>query len=110
MVCCLFCNFAGLFDFGCCSLAQEMSFVNHSSTNRTCPISGSGLSPALLPFQPLFTECSCSDYFLAPTLFSGVFSVSCPLCRVLVFSLLFIVQEFFFAGGVGKSAQGIMLV
>jgi hypothetical protein len=28
MVCCLFFNFAALFDFGCCSLAKEMSFVD----------------------------------------------------------------------------------
>jgi hypothetical protein len=28
MVCGLFFNLAGQFDFGCCSLAQEMSFVD----------------------------------------------------------------------------------
>jgi hypothetical protein len=27
MVCCLFFSFVGQFGFGCCSLAQEMSFV-----------------------------------------------------------------------------------
>jgi hypothetical protein len=31
MVCCLFFNFAELFDFGWCSLAQEMSFVSTSA-------------------------------------------------------------------------------
>jgi hypothetical protein len=44
MVRCLFFNFAELFDFGCCSLAQEMSFVVHYLL-ITCLLS------AFLPFQ-----------------------------------------------------------
>jgi hypothetical protein len=54
---------------------------------------------ALLPFQPLFSESSHGDQFLAPLPFSGVLSASYPLCCVLVFSLLFIQFFFFFAGG-----------
>jgi hypothetical protein len=46
MACWLF-NFAVSFDFGYCSLAQGMSFVDHA----TCCILGSSLSPAYcLPF------------------------------------------------------------
>jgi hypothetical protein len=51
MICCLFFKFAEPFDFGCCSLAQEMSFVvcylpYFSQWLFTCPLS------AFLPFQP----------------------------------------------------------
>jgi hypothetical protein len=51
MVHCLFFNFAEPFDFRCCLLAQEMSFVVHylpcfRQWLITCPLS------ALLPFQP----------------------------------------------------------
>jgi hypothetical protein len=47
-------------DFGCCSLAQEMSVVDHyllyfRQQLITCLLS------ALLPFQTLFTESSCGD-------------------------------------------------
>jgi hypothetical protein len=57
----------------------------------TCQVS------VLLPFQPLFAESSCRDQLLAPPHFSGVLTAFCPLCCVLVFSPLFIVQ--FFCGG-----------
>jgi hypothetical protein len=40
LVCWLFFHFAMLFDFGCCSLAQDMSFVHHY-----LPYFSSGLSP-----------------------------------------------------------------
>jgi hypothetical protein len=54
MVCCLFFNFAEPFDFGCCSLAQEMSFVVHYLPYfRQWLITG--LLWAFLAFQPLFT-------------------------------------------------------
>jgi hypothetical protein len=51
MVRCLFYNFAELFDFGCCSLAQEMSFVDcyllyFRQWLIPCLLS------AFLPFQP----------------------------------------------------------
>jgi hypothetical protein len=89
MVCWLFFNFAKLFDFGCCSLAQEMSFVDcclpyFRQQLITCPLS------ALLPFQALFTESLCGDQLLAPPPFSSELSASCLLCCMLVFCLLFI--------------------
>jgi hypothetical protein len=60
MVCCLFFNFAVSFDFGCCSLAQEMSFVDcylpyFRLQLVTC------LLLALLLFQLLFTESLSGD-------------------------------------------------
>jgi hypothetical protein len=107
-VCCdgsLFFNFAGPFDFGCCSLVQEMSFV-------VC----------YLPyFRQLITTCcwpSCLSSIgllivrteiislLFPLLWCA-FSV-CPFCCVLVFSSLFIVQLFFVCGG--SVCPGAMLV
>jgi hypothetical protein len=48
------------------------------------------LLSALLPFQPLFTESSCSDRLLALPPFSSALTAPCPLCCVLVFSSLFI--------------------
>jgi hypothetical protein len=61
----------------------------------TCPMS------AILPFQPLFTKSSLGDELLVPAPFSGALSPSHPLCCVLIFSSLFIVQfcfVFIFAG------------
>jgi hypothetical protein len=55
MVCLLFFNFAVLFDFGCCSLAQKMSFVDCYLLYFRQQVITSPLL-ALLPFQPLFTE------------------------------------------------------
>jgi hypothetical protein len=93
MVCCLLFNFAKLFDFGCCSLTQEMSFVDHYLPYfRQWLITHPLL--ACLPFQPLFTESSCGDQLLALPPFSSVLSASCPLCCVLVFSSLITVQFF----------------
>jgi hypothetical protein len=52
MVCCLFFNFVELFDFWCCSLAQEMSFVVHY-----LPCFRQWLITCLLSaFLPLFTD------------------------------------------------------
>jgi hypothetical protein len=104
----LFFNFALLFDFGCWSLAQEMNFEDcylpyFMQWLITLPLL------ALLPFQPLFTESSHGDRLITPPPFSGVLSATLPLCCVLVFSSLFIVQFFFFAGS-SQSAQGPMLV
>jgi hypothetical protein len=56
---------------------------------------------ALLPFQCLLTESLHGDQLLATPLFSGVISVSSPLCCV---------QFFFFFAGDGQSAQGAMLI
>jgi hypothetical protein len=52
----LFFNFATSFAFGCCSLAQEMSFVDHYLPYFRQHLITSPLS-AVLSFQPLFTEC-----------------------------------------------------
>jgi hypothetical protein len=50
---------------------------------------------ALLPFQLLFTQSLCWDQLHAPSLFSSSLSATLPFCCVLVFSSLFIVQDFF---------------
>jgi hypothetical protein len=99
IVCWLFFHFAMSFDFGCCSLVQEMSFVDHYLSYFrqwliTLPLS------ALLPFQPLFTERSHGDQLLdPPPLLQCTCSKYAPL--LCVFSSLFIVQ--FFWGGFGGS-------
>jgi hypothetical protein len=49
MVCWLFFNFAVSFDFGCCSLTQEMSFVDHYLPYFRKHLI-TGLLLALLPF------------------------------------------------------------
>jgi hypothetical protein len=90
MVCWLFFNFAAVIWLGCCSLAQEMSFVDHYLLYFRKQLITGTLS-ALLPFQPLFTESSHRDQLLALSPFS---SALCPLYCVLVFSSLFIVQFF----------------
>jgi hypothetical protein len=65
-----------------CSLAQEMSFVDHFLPYFRQRLITGPLS-ALLPFQPLLTESSCRDQLLALPTFSGVLSASClPLLRV----------------------------
>jgi hypothetical protein len=113
MVCCLFYNFSQPFDFGCCSLAQEISFVD-------CYLSysGSGLSPTCYWPSCLSSLCSLIVHneissFPLPFLPCS-FRVPTPLCCVLVFGSLFIVKFcgffFFFCGVVGFSAQGAMLV
>jgi hypothetical protein len=88
MVCWLFFNFAVLFDFGCCSLAQEIGFVDHylpyfRQWLITCMLL------VLLPFQTLFTEMEISFLPFLPSLVH--FQISCPLFCVLVCSSLFIV-------------------
>jgi hypothetical protein len=98
MVCWLFFNFAVLFDFGCCSLAQEMIFVDcyllyFRQQLITCLLS------AFLLFQPFVYWSSHRYQLLASPPFSCELSASCPLCCVLVFSSLFI-QVFFFCRGV----------
>jgi hypothetical protein len=90
MVCWFFFNFAMLFYFECCSLAQEMSFVGHYLTYFRQPLITRPLS-ALLPFQHLSTESACGNQLLAPPPFSFVLTTPHPLCCVLVFSSLFIV-------------------
>jgi hypothetical protein len=75
MVCCLFFNFTGLFDFGCCSLAQEMTLVEcYLPYFKQWLITF--LLSASLPFQTLFTNSSHGDQLLASPPFSGVLSAS----------------------------------
>jgi hypothetical protein len=98
----IFFNFAVSFDFGCCSLAQEMSFVDHylpyfRQQLFTCPLC------ALLPFQSLFTESLHRDQLLALPPSSSDLSAPCPLCCVFLFSSLFIIQGFFCVGDGGVS-------
>jgi hypothetical protein len=106
MACWLFFNFALLFDFGYCSLAQEMSFVDHYLPYFRQQLI-TALLLAFLPFLPLFTESSHGDQLLASPPFSGVLSVFLP--PLLCVSFQFIVYYSFFLGGC-QSAQGAMLV
>jgi hypothetical protein len=81
------------FDFGCCSLAQDMSFVDRYLPYFRQQLITS-LMLALLPFQPLFTESSHGDQLLAPPPFSSALLATPSFCCVLVFSSLFIAQLF----------------
>jgi hypothetical protein len=97
MIYCLFFNFAMPFDFGCCSLAQEMSFVDcylpyFRQWLITCPLT------ALLPFQPLFTESSLGDQLLAPPPFSCALSEFVPPLLCASFQFVVYYSGFFFAG------------
>jgi hypothetical protein len=95
----LFFNFAVLFDFGCCSLAHDMSFVGcYMSYFRQWLIIH--LLFTLLSFQSLFTESLHGDQLLLPLPFSSVLRVPRPLCCMFLFSFLFIVHFFFFCWGV----------
>jgi hypothetical protein len=77
LVCCLFFNFAVLFDFGCCSLAQKMSFVDcYWPCFKQQLITR--LLLVLLPFQSLFTVSSCRDQFLGPLSFFSALSATPP--------------------------------
>jgi hypothetical protein len=99
LVCWLFFNFTTSFDFGCCSLAREMSFANHYLPYFrlwliTCPLS------ALLPFQSLF-----GNQTLSPTLFSGVLRALCPLFWVFLFSSFLLFSFFVWEAGVSLSSM-----
>jgi hypothetical protein len=97
MVCWLFFNFTVLFDLGCCSLAQEMSFLD-----RYLPYFRQWLIThplvALLPFQLFIYWSLQGDQLLA----------SLPPSPVLCASFQFLVYSVFFVGG-GQSTQGTML-
>jgi hypothetical protein len=80
----IFFNFAVLFDFGCCSLAQEMSFVDYYLPYFRQQLITHPLL-ALLPFHSVFTESSCGEWLLASFSFSSTLSATPPLCCVLVF-------------------------
>jgi hypothetical protein len=92
-------NFPMSFDFGCCSLAQEMSFVDHYLPYFMQQLITSSLL-ALLSFQSLFTESSRGDQLLvlppspvhsehsAPSAACS-FSVPCLLFRFFCFVFCF---------------------
>jgi hypothetical protein len=63
-------NFPGLFDFGCCSLIHEVSFVDcYPPYFRQKLVTG--LLLAFLTFQPLFAESLHGNQVLPPPPFSG---------------------------------------
>jgi hypothetical protein len=101
LFCCLFFSSATSFDFGCCSLAQEMSFVDRyllyfRQWLITHPLS------AHLTFQPLFTLSSHENQLLAPPPFSGALRAPRPsaVCSFSVPCLLFSCLGFFAVQGV----------
>jgi hypothetical protein len=89
-------QFAVLFDFGYCLLAQEMSFVYYYLPYFRQQLITHPLFAFLL-FQPLFTESSHGAQFPAPPLFFGALLATLSLYCVLVFCSLLIVL--FFVGG-----------
>jgi hypothetical protein len=94
-VCWLFFNFTVSFDFGCCSLAQEMSLWT-----STCSISGRGnyywtaVSPSAFPASVYWSFTWRLAPCPSPILLFAWCSAPHPLSCVLVFSSLFIVQFF----------------
>jgi hypothetical protein len=66
-----------LFGFGCCSLAQEMIFVDHYLSYFRQQLITHPL-PALLHFHPLFIESLCGDQLLAFTPSLVHFQQLCP--------------------------------
>jgi hypothetical protein len=101
MTCWFLFNFAAS-NFGCCSLAQEMSFVDpylpyfrHWFIIR--PLS------ALLPFQSFFTESSHGDQLLASPPLCCIYSTPFPSAvRSLLIVLVFCFVFCFLLGG-GRS-------
>jgi hypothetical protein len=103
MVHCLFFNFAGQFDFGCYSLAQEITFVIcYLPCFREWLITW--LLSTFLPFQCLFTDSSAEISSFPLPLSLVHFQCSHPFCCMLDYSSWFIVQ--FFVWGC-QSAQGV---
>jgi hypothetical protein len=91
IVCCLFFNFAGQFDFGCCSLAQGMISVIHY-----LPCFGEWLITHLFCLSGICLLIVCVEISSLPIPPSLVhFQHSCPICYVLDYSSLFIVQLFY---------------
>jgi hypothetical protein len=100
LACWLFFNFAALFDFRCCSLAQEMSFVDHYLPYFRQQLITHPLS-TLLPFQSLFTESSQGDILLAspPSPVHLQHPDHSVVCSFSVSSLLFSYLFIFLWGG-----------
>jgi hypothetical protein len=93
MVRCLFFNFMGQFDFGCCSLAQKMSFVI-CFLPRFREWLITHLLSAFLPCQLLFTDSSGEISSLPLPLSLVHFQQFFPFLCVLDYSLLLIAQFF----------------
>jgi hypothetical protein len=79
-----------MFDFGCCSLAQEMSFVDCYLTYFRQQLTTHVLSALM------FTVCLCREQLLTLSLLSSVLRAPCPFCCMFLFSSLFINQFFGF--------------
>jgi hypothetical protein len=104
MVCWLFFNFAASLDFGCCSLAQEMSFVDcYLPYFRQCLIIC--LLSALLPFQSLFTGSSGGYYFLSFP--PSPVCLQHPTPSAVCFQFLIYYSVFFFAGWWVSLSRGL---
>jgi hypothetical protein len=102
MFCWLFFNFAVSFDFRCCSLAQEMSFVDHYLPYFMQRLITHPLS-ALLPFQPfLLKVCAEIRSLLSPFLWC-TYSIPPPLLCVSFQFHVYSVIYFFLQGGVNLS-------
>jgi ABC-type Mn2+/Zn2+ transport system permease subunit len=109
----MFFNFAVYFDFGCCSLAPEISFVDHCQLYFRHRLILHLLSVLLSSSLCLMKICLEISFLLLPPSLVHL-QYSSP-SAVLVFSSLFIIQVFvlfcFFVCGVeDQSAQGAMLV
>jgi hypothetical protein len=102
--CWLFFSFATLFDFGCCSQAQEMSW-----NKAICPISDSSLSPAhCWPFclSSLCLLKVCMEISSFPLPPSQVCSEHTP-SAAWSFSLPCLFRVFCCCWGGGQSVQGV---
>jgi hypothetical protein len=100
LVCWLFFNFATLFDFECCSLAQEMSLVYCSSWSpaHCWPFCLSSLCL-------LKVHVEISSLFLHPSMVHSEHPAPSTACSFSVSCLLF--SFFFFFAGWGQSLQGV---
>jgi hypothetical protein len=104
----IFFNFATSLDFGCWSLSQEMSFMDHC-----LPISGRGLSP--VHCQPCCLSNLCLlkvnmkiiSLILSHSLVCSERPAPSAVCSFSVTCLLF---SLFFLQGRGQSVLGAMLV
>jgi hypothetical protein len=96
MFCWLFFNFAVLFDFGCFSLAQEMSFLYHCLPSFKQWLITNPLA-ALLPFHHLFTEVHMEISSLPYPLLWCTFSIL-PALLCVSFQSLVYCSGFYFGG------------
>jgi hypothetical protein len=96
MVCCLFFNFAELFDFWVLltGSGDDFSVCYLPYFRQWLTIR---LLLAFLPFEPLFTDISCGDQLLSPPRFSGALSAFPPplLCGSFQFMVYYSVYLVF---------------